>query len=327
MRRSAVSIAALLLLAAPSVAEPISVKALPIDYFSAAEPGRTAFGPLTFRGGLVLTSDSKEFGGVSGLRVAADGKLTAVTDRGHWLTGTLTYNGAKPVGLEGAALFQVLNANGKKLSGGAADLESLEAAGGTAWIGIERRHQVLRFDISKGVSAAKGVAVPLPPEAKSFPLNGGIEGLALVPGGAEKDTLLIVTEEAYDAAGDHLAFLLPGRTKKKIRPLTLKRRGGYAVTDLAFLPGGDLIVLERRYVPPFSLSMRLRRIVQSTIAEGAVLDGDVLLEAAFPVSQIDNMEALSAHKDADGVSVLTLMSDDNFSQRQRTLLLQFAIAD
>jgi hypothetical protein len=39
------------------------------------------------------------------------------------------------------------------------------------------------------------------------------------------------------------------------------------------------------------------------------------------------MEAVSAHRAADGASVITLMSDDNFSQRQRTVLLQFAIAD
>jgi hypothetical protein len=325
--RRAFSFALLLCAALPAAAEPISVKAIPIDYFSAAEPGRKAFGPLTFRGGLVLTSDSKEFGGISGVRLSADGRLIAITDRGNWISGMLAYDGTKPVGLTGADLAPMKNATGKNLRGGGADAESLEVSGSSAFVGFERRHQVLRFDLAKGLAAAKGAAMPLPAEAKDFPLNGGIEGLAVVPGGAEKDTLLIVTEEAHDAAGDHLAFLLPGRTKKKIRPLTLRRRDGYAVTDLAFLPGGDLVVLERRYVPPFSLSMRLRRVVQSTIAEGTVLDGEVLLEAAFPVSQIDNMEALSAHRAADGTSVLTLLSDDNFSQRQRTILLQFSIAD
>ncbi|BCJ89581.1 hypothetical protein IZ6_03160 [Terrihabitans soli] len=315
------------LLAAPAAAEPIAVKAQPLSYFSAANPGQNVFGALTFRGGLVLTSDNKDFGGISGVRLAADGKLVAVTDRGQWLTGKLTYDGAKPLALEGAELAPMLNANGKALRGGGADVESLEVSGNTAFAGIERVHQVLRYDLSKGVSAAKGTGVTVPREAKSFPSNGGIEGLALVPGGAEKDTLLIVTEEAYDAKGDHLGFLLPGRTKKKIRPLTLKRRDNYAVTDLAFLPGGDLIVLERRYVPPFSLSTRLRRIVQSSITEGALLDGEVLLEGFFPADQIDNMEAVSAHKAADGASVITLMSDDNFSQRQRTILLQFGIAD
>ena len=41
--------------------------------------------------------------------------------------------------------------------------------------------------------------------------------------------------------------------------------------------------------------------------------------------QIDNMEGLSVHRDARGALVLTLISDDNFSPLQRTLLLQFTL--
>jgi hypothetical protein len=40
--------------------------------------------------------------------------------------------------------------------------------------------------------------------------------------------------------------------------------------------------------------------------------------------EIDNMEGLSIHPGADGERILTLISDDNFSFLQRTLLLQFA---
>ena len=41
--------------------------------------------------------------------------------------------------------------------------------------------------------------------------------------------------------------------------------------------------------------------------------------------QIDNMEGLSVHVDSAGDAVLTLISDDNFSFIQRSLLLQFAV--
>ena len=37
------------------------------------------------------------------------------------------------------------------------------------------------------------------------------------------------------------------------------------------------------------------------------------------------MEGLAVHRDADGETVLTLISDDNFSPLQRTLLLQFTL--
>jgi hypothetical protein len=38
------------------------------------------------------------------------------------------------------------------------------------------------------------------------------------------------------------------------------------------------------------------------------------------------MEGLSVHTDASGAVILTLISDDNFSVLQRTVLLQFRLA-
>jgi hypothetical protein len=74
------------------------------------------------------------------------------------------------------------------------------------------------------------------------------------------------------------------------------------------------------------LSIRLRRVPRATIKPGAVVQGVLLFEADLGY-QIDNMEALGAHVDRDGRTVLTMISDDNFSVLQRTLLLQFALAD
>jgi len=39
------------------------------------------------------------------------------------------------------------------------------------------------------------------------------------------------------------------------------------------------------------------------------------------------MEALGIHRTAQGETVLTLLSDDNFSSLQRTLLLQFTLLE
>jgi hypothetical protein len=43
--------------------------------------------------------------------------------------------------------------------------------------------------------------------------------------------------------------------------------------------------------------------------------------------QIDNMEAASITRMSTGETVLTLISDDNFSVLQRTLLLQFTLVE
>ncbi len=92
------------------------------------------------------------------------------------------------------------------------------------------------------------------------------------------------------------------------------------------LPGGDLLVLERKFSWTGGLAIRLRRIALTGIKPGALVDGAVLFEADLG-QEIDNMEGLSVHRSAAGETVLTLISDDNFSLLQRTLLLQFVLAE
>ena len=43
--------------------------------------------------------------------------------------------------------------------------------------------------------------------------------------------------------------------------------------------------------------------------------------------EIDNMEGIDAHVTPEGDTVLTMVSDDNFSMIQRTLLLQFTLVE
>ena len=57
-----------------------------------------------------------------------------------------------------------------------------------------------------------------------------------------------------------------------------------------------------------------------------LFESEVLLEAHDNLN-IDNMEGIAAHRSASGETILTLISDDNFSALQRTLLMQFALTD
>ncbi len=106
----------------------------------------------------------------------------------------------------------------------------------------------------------------------------------------------------------------------------LARRDDFKVTDAVALPDGDVVVLERRLALLTGLSMRLRRFHASQIEPDAVIDGEVLMTATMAY-EVDNMEALAAHRDGEGRTVLTILSDDNFIRFQRTLLLQFALED
>ena len=70
--------------------------------------------------------------------------------------------------------------------------------------------------------------------------------------------------------------------------------------------------------------MRIRSVSLGAIKPGALVEGPELIYADMG-HQIDNMEGLAVHRASDGALVLTLISDDNFSPLQRTLLLQFTL--
>jgi len=72
--------------------------------------------------------------------------------------------------------------------------------------------------------------------------------------------------------------------------------------------------------------MRIRRVPLAAIQEGAIVDGPPLVEADLAY-QVDNMEGIGVHRNAQGETVLTLVSDDNFSPIQRSLLLQFTLVE
>jgi hypothetical protein len=83
-------------------------------------------------------------------------------------------------------------------------------------------------------------------------------------------------------------------------------------------------VLERRFRYSEGVKMRIRRIAESEPKRGCLIEGETLLEADYNLN-IDNMEGIAAHRVVSGETILTLISDDNFSLLQRTLLMRFAL--
>jgi len=322
-----------LLVAAPSQSqsapEPparIEIFSKLIDSFESRDPARRRFGALEFRGGLQLASPHKEFGGLSGLRVSADGtNFLALSDKAHWIRGRIDYRGGKPVGISNAEIAPMIGPDGRTLEArGWFDTESLADDGGTLYVGIERVHQIVKFDYAKFGLLARAQIVPRPPEFAKLPLNRGIECLSVAPKqGPLAGTLIAISERGLDAAGNIRGFLIGGKTPGEF---TVKRTGEFDITDCTLLPDGSFLILERFFTWRQGVAMRLRRLQLSAMVPGALLDGPVLMEADLGY-EIDNMEGLSAHRAANGDIVLTLVSDDNFSAIQRTILLQFTLVD
>lgn len=309
----------------PPAPSAIEIQAQPILSFDHREPDRRRFGMLDFRGGLVLTSTFKEFGGISSINVAPDGaNFIAATDRSWWLRGRITYTGARPTGIAAAEMAPMLGPDGRTLAARRwYDTEAMARDGGTIYVGIERVHRIVRFDFGKEGLVARARPIEVPAVFRSLPNNGSIEALAFVPRGSGPlgGTLIVIAERGRDRAGDHLAFLIGGPRPGQF---TIKRKNDYDVSDATVLPGGDLVIVERQFGWTTGLYIRMRRIPIAEIRPGALVDGPVLLEADLG-QQVDNMEGIGVHR-AGGETVLTLISDNNFSPLQRTLLLQFSLA-
>jgi hypothetical protein len=308
----------------------IEVKARPISAFQRANPLRSTFGRLTFRGGLVLTSSADGFGGFSGLLLDEAGrKLLAVSDEGAWLAAEIAYKGDAPSAIVAAGLGRIAALRGRTLDRKRdLDAESMTLVSGTlargeALIGFERNHRIGVFPIEGGGLAPPTRYIKLPPDAKAMRSNKGFEAVAVLKGGPRKGAIVAFSER-YPRSDHHVGWLWVGGQPQR---LTMTDIGEFEITDAASLKDGRLLVLERRFRWTEGVKMRLREIPADAIRPGALLEGQVLLEADLSY-EIDNMEGLAIHTGPAGETVLTLLSDDNFNTiLQRTLLLQFVLTD
>jgi hypothetical protein len=314
-----------------AVTEPvgIEVNARPIPDFEPRERSRTRFGRLVYRSGLVLTSPHRGFGGLSGLRFLDDKgeRFLALSDQGSWFTGSIRYTSGKMVGLDDVEAAPMLNAEGRPITEKRLwyDTESLARDGSLVYVGLERVNQIMRFDFAKGGTRARGEVVPTPPAVRKLPYNKGLEALVFVPrdmkGQPLAGTLIAMSEGGFDADGNLIGFLLGGPSPGQF---SIKRTDLQFISDAVLLPSGELLILERKFSWFTGINIRIRSIPLKTIAPGALVDGPVLFEADLG-HEVDNMEGIDAHVTAEGETVLTMVSDDNFSMLQRTLLLQFTL--
>lgn len=306
----------------------IAVDARPIVDFRPSEPGRARFGALEFVGGLVLSSRDRRFGGLSALRTRDHGReLLAVTDEGSWFTARLETDAAgRPARVIDARIAPLRDERGHPLRGKRhIDAEGLtfhDGAGGVeVLVGFERDHRVLAYaapTLPDLLDAPGRRLAGLPSAIRDLRSNEGPEAIAEHPSGAP---LILIAETARHGTDRIPAWIVGGP-----RPgaFELVSPDGFAATDAAHLPNGDLLVLQRAVHFPFRVKMRLVRIAAAELRPGAVVAGEELL-AADGSHEIDNMEGLAVDTAPDGSTVLTLVSDDNFSSLQRTLLLRFRL--
>jgi len=291
---------------APVAAGPaIRVVAQPVLEQPAGSPSR-APDNFTYAGGLQLTSpDTSRLHGISDLEVLADGRFVAVTDEGDLVKGRLVLDAAgRPTGFSGVTLAPLTNPERKPLSGAKSDSDAeglALRANGDLMVSFERNHRIWLYPAAGG----RPHAVPSP--AAPFPENDGMEALAVDPV-AGPDAYLVGREDTREtwtcrlSGGCTPGFRVDGDAR------------GSLVAARA-LPGGRWAFLLRHFSPASGVTIWIR----VTDRSGRVLDG---YEIRRPAT-VDNFEGLAALPRQDGTVRFYIVSDDNVSSLQRTLLLAF----
>jgi hypothetical protein len=305
----------------------VTMTATPIESFSRTPGAKADFGQLVWRGGLELTAETKNFGGYSGLIVSPDGReLLAVSDAGSWLRARLDYDGLRPAGISEASLGALLAVDGKPLRRDRdRDAEEIVLSAGSldkgeVLISFERLNRIVRYRLTPD-GVQRPIEIIEPPPGLRRQSKDGMEAMTVLRGGRFAGRMVAFSENEGED-GRHDGWIWAGNTPK---PLNVVSHGGFALTAAASLADGTLLLLERRFTIFEGVRMRIRRIEPQAIKPGALLDGTVLIEADLS-HEIDNMEGLAVHKDQNGDTVLTIISDDNFNRSlQRTLLLQFTL--
>lgn len=316
--------------------EPVVILSKRIAHFAKSDPAKRVFGRLTYLGGLVLSSPSAKFGGWSGLEIDADGrKFVAVSDAGTWLAGQFDYEGATLTGISAATIGPLLGLGGVALPKERdRDAESIvlvdgTLAKGTVLVAYEQNHRIARLPVTDKGLGAPTANLPLPPDARRQPRNKALESVCVMRGGASKGAIVALAER-FPSRNEtqHTGWMLPVGSAAW-STLAIRNIGGYDLTDCKGLPDGSMLVLERRFRWSSwyeGVKVRLRRFDAQELRSGALMEGDVLLDADMDF-EIDNLEGLSVHRSLAGDTVLTMISDNNFSNLlQRTILLQFALA-
>ncbi|MDQ2095638.1 esterase-like activity of phytase family protein [Rhodalgimonas zhirmunskyi] len=257
--------------------------------------------------------EGEDFGGWSALELSENGReFTAVSDRGHVISGRIARNGGMIASVTAGPIHGLRDETGARLRGFRGDSEGLAIGpDGALYISFEGAHRVGRYATPD--SAAEWL--PRAPGFKELQSNSSLEALAI------------------DARGT--LYTLPERSGRITRPfplyrwkngswdakLRLPRRGNFLAVGADFGPDGRLYLLERDFAG-IGFRTRVRRFE----IEGDKLTHETeLLQTS--TGQHDNLEGLSVWRDQGGRIRLTMISDDNYRFFQRTEFVEYAVPE
>lgn len=337
LRRSLAVFALLALTACASVsASPLSPTPMP-GWTSAAAgtrpvglglPGGARLDPgVRFAGGVqIVLDETSPLHSLSDLKLEGEDGFVSVTDAGDLVRGRLILNArGRLTGLSGLSYRRLTLMSGalivEKADG---DAEGLAISDdGDVIVSFERAHRIWNYG---PVDAVRTVPTGLGRPDFPFANNDGMEGIAAThdfrcdsrsPDARRVSTTAPCLRVAGESGGVWDCFIASCRVVTAPPPTPLTD-AEFRITSLDRDPSGDgWFVLQRLFRAPADVRAHIRRM-----APNGTL-GPVLVELKFP-GTTDNFEGLAAVARDDGVR-LYILSDDNTSKKQRTLLLAFDV--
>ena len=290
----------------------IDLTVTPLD-MSGLKAGEHLFGRTTVVGGWELTSDDARFGGLSGLAVYPFGNLLAVGDQGSFIWITVEDDAPTQ-----AHLSPMLNIAGAEIADKSrADAEGVTLIDGLALVSFEREHRIEAFDLEGcGAAARAALALDLPGHPLGIPepmrANGGAEAIAY---SAQQDTTFVGIETTSEQGQPLMRVDSAGTITRQVN---LDAPREFALTGLD-APSYYPYALFRHYTPEDG-NRNIIAYVDGTATPRYGLFDKVRLDPSVPV---DNFEGIAVQDLGDGVRRVWIVSDDNFSDSQRTLLMAF----
>jgi hypothetical protein len=281
----------------------IRIEALPVP-LNPENVSQKSIGDFVYAGGVALTSPQTDrLHGLSDLEVVGNDRLVAVSDDGDLVEARLVLDAMQHlVGVADARIGPLMGEDGSPLIDKTdADAEGLAILpNGDRLVSFERRHRILLYPPDGGTPRR----VPSP--AESFPSNEGLEAVSVDPD-AGADAYVAGAEASGDTWTCRLSA---GCTKGR----SVAKLPDFGLVSIKRLRGLDTVYLLRAFD-----AARGSRVSLQVFRSGSLI---AQMDMARPLT-VDNYEGVAAVPRNDGGVRFYLLSDDNGSSRQRTLLLAF----
>lgn len=292
----------------------IDVQVTPVDF------GAPGVGRLAFRGGVVLASDAEGFGGFSGIEVLDENRFLIVSDRANWFDGRLVLDQSGAlVGVADMRMAAIRDDRGAPMQHDKGDAEGLtQLPDGRFAVSFEAWPGLAIYDFNRDGPFGAARLGPALAGAEALPQNASLEALASTAGGQ-----LLVGGEGGGGPTPLWRTPLDATAPAPVLAQYVLT-DGFSLTSLDRLPNGDFVALERFYAPVVGARARITTFAASELVEGALIHPRRLAQIAPPMP-VDNFEGVAAVRMPDGKTRIYIVSDDNMSARQRTLLLAFDV--